>query len=412
MRQLLLSLFLLTFCICSHAQLIHLQTRWYSHYHVLDYLHLDSALNKNEYYVAIWQDSTVQEKRDSVYKPIRYSSYYQVIDPVDSKIFDDSNFWHPIITQYDSYEIDSVAIWGTYVRMPNQPKNQVDTLICSIVPVSGGKTPSKIFINKTQQPNISWYTNKDSLFAYRPYLIDSNNLAAYADTNAISPKRALFKIPLTAQDGDSIKNGKYPAQKVFVAGPTKPLAIGAGDIFAVTVSFKSGGTWAKNTPIDSLHRFMTAVSYVKPDTAMPYYFDSHQDRNTSGFMLANSYTYTPSIVLETNSTPSYKEEFISIAAVVSCYCTNSISEVYNNSKLSVYPNPAKEIVHFKYKGKTTSQKLSITIVNSVGITVAEIPLSTNNNTSWQTNNIPTGVYFYQLRDVGKIIATGKIILIK
>lgn len=388
--------------------------RWYDQYALLDHYYYNGALSKHAFHLPIWEDSTVLQRTDTGLAPVSYSAYYHVIDPIRSTFFNDPMFVYDTYIGYgDDFLVDSIAIFGNYIRMQNRPDTVVDTLIISaafIIP-----HPYRYYnaphISKTQQPNIAWYTAKDSIFAYAPYFVDTQNHALLTDTLSKHKQVVTLKIPLTAADGDTMVNGALPPPRIFIY----PLVLQQvrGEMIAISVSFRSGDVWTKNvTEIDSMHRFMPIVSYARPDTAMDYFYDIAEEATTSGFMLTSDDTrFIPSLFLEANSSPKFKEEYVWAAAHIICLtCTVSVKDrsyrSYND--ISAYPNPSSDKVNFSLS-KKDHKTYTLTIYNTLGKTVAIMPIT--DNTSWDAINYPKGVYYYQLSDEGVRITYGRILIL-
>ncbi len=408
MKMLALLLLLTVTSLCTMAQGPG-NIRWYSLHSILDYYQYNHALNNHAHYLPIWEDSTVLHQTDTGLAPVQYSAYYQLIDPITSPIFNDPSFTNEIvISRGDDYDVDSVAIWGAYLRVPNRPTSIVDTLIISVVPIIPYpyRPYNRLQLTKALQPNINWYTSKDSLFAFSPYFVDTEYRAALPDTSSPLKHRALIKIPLTDADADSITTSILPPK---VYGFT-PLKIPRGAIFAVTVTFKSGDSWVKNvTEIDSMHHFMPVVSYLKPDTAMPYYYESIQEVTTHGYMLTSDpSSFVPAIFLEANSSPKFKHEFNMLAAHVDCHkCIVNVKEKNTPEPqiLDTYPNPSLGVVGF-YLKERKQKEYSLTIINSYGRKVTEVSIT--DKYYWDTNALPKGIFHYILSEEGKAISSGSI----
>jgi hypothetical protein len=99
--------------------------------------------------------------------------------------------------------------------------------------------------------------------------------------------------------------------------------------------------------------------------------------------------------------------------------------------LKVYPNPAKDYVIFELPanaikkavipnhwggnksqtqgfGMTTSDEITVVIVNVFGQTVKTLPV-TSEKTVWDCRNIKCGIYFYKMELHGKLVS-GKIVI--
>ena len=92
--------------------------------------------------------------------------------------------------------------------------------------------------------------------------------------------------------------------------------------------------------------------------------------------------------------------------------TNVINQIENKKWLKVYPNPAQDYVVFKIKVK--GDNVIIRISNVFGEIVTTLPIKNNQSSIknqeiiWDTRNIKSGVYFYNLNlegfsKIGKIV---------
>jgi len=102
----------------------------------------------------------------------------------------------------------------------------------------------------------------------------------------------------------------------------------------------------------------------------------------------------------------------SIIFLYEIICNNifSINDPKNiDSKIQLYPNPAKDRLTVQLSNFDFSKKIKLTIVNTLGQTLKQV-LVYNALTSIEINNIISGVYFYQLQDNDAILKTGKIII--
>ena len=85
--------------------------------------------------------------------------------------------------------------------------------------------------------------------------------------------------------------------------------------------------------------------------------------------------------------------------------------------ISNYPNPFYEETEIHYSLPQYAAG-TITIFNSKGQKIREIPVSPNeNSTSWSgldknNNKVPSGVYFYNLESEDKILASGKMLYLR
>lgn len=89
-----------------------------------------------------------------------------------------------------------------------------------------------------------------------------------------------------------------------------------------------------------------------------------------------------------------------------------IDDIKSDTKLKIYPNPASDYINFEFE-PSTAKELVLIINNTTGQNIHEIDLNSSSGRAvWVTNNIPSGMYFYQLSENKAIIETGKILINK
>ena len=86
-----------------------------------------------------------------------------------------------------------------------------------------------------------------------------------------------------------------------------------------------------------------------------------------------------------------------------------VGNVTHNVQLKVYPNPAKDYVVFEHPGAGNKGDMYVRIYNAVGQKINEITLI-NDTTTWNTANLPAGVYIYRLVAGDKVTETGRVII--
>ena len=121
--------------------------------------------------------------------------------------------------------------------------------------------------------------------------------------------------------------------------------------------------------------------------------------------------YTPydtTVTIEPNATT-----FI----IIQPNCAIEQIQIYQNISISNHPNPFYEEteIHYSLPHNSTG---TITIFNSKGLKVKEIPVSPNENSiSWSGFNehnkkVPSGVYYYKLESRDKTLASGKMLYLR
>ena len=90
-------------------------------------------------------------------------------------------------------------------------------------------------------------------------------------------------------------------------------------------------------------------------------------------------------------------------------CNTSVNETTNISYIRSYPNPANNRINFNYN--INSNNSYITIHDITGKKVGSIELNSNlNNTSFNTGNLQSGIYFYNVYVDGTKTKTDKFIV--
>ena len=83
------------------------------------------------------------------------------------------------------------------------------------------------------------------------------------------------------------------------------------------------------------------------------------------------------------------------------------------SKLSVYPNPAADIVTFEFSSPQSRGAVTVTITNILGMKVIDLQIMDSERKQyWNTESYPSGVYLYRVTGEHGIIGNGKILLNK
>lgn len=128
-------------------------------------------------------------------------------------------------------------------------------------------------------------------------------------------------------------------------------------------------------------------------------FISHTNNAlTSGTVTVNSNAFSISL-------PA-----LSITAVIlQSPSTTALDNLSSNEKLTVWPNPATEIVHIKYEGKKAFSE--ITISDLLGKEVKTEKTGIKNDHEFSVQDLESGVYFLTLKDeTQKILVTKKLVL--
>lgn len=89
-------------------------------------------------------------------------------------------------------------------------------------------------------------------------------------------------------------------------------------------------------------------------------------------------------------------------------CTTGITEVQPDNSVSIYPNPFDNTATLHISN--VSGNVSLALYDVLGKEVKNIMNIKNENVQINRDNLPDGIYFYQVRNNDNTIATGKIVL--
>ena len=90
-------------------------------------------------------------------------------------------------------------------------------------------------------------------------------------------------------------------------------------------------------------------------------------------------------------------------------CTSEVKEQGEVASVRIYPNPVRDNLQVSFNNHTPS-KSEIIIYNDSGKALTETPL-TSIESNIDISGINNGVYFYEIRDAGVILKSGKLVKI-
>jgi len=97
-------------------------------------------------------------------------------------------------------------------------------------------------------------------------------------------------------------------------------------------------------------------------------------------------------------------------------CQLSALEIIEQLKPSIicFPNPAKDQVRFARMDAQPLTRIFIIVTDTNGRTIWQSPATINNagHIEWQTDNTPSGVYFYTIQGTNGLIQTGRVTIVK
>jgi len=399
-------------------------SKWYDHYGMISAVNNDIfSTNANSFVWGMWFDTTVTQfysgsgSLPQGYHKQNWSAMSQFVDPVTSKLFNDISFATDIqIKSFNTYQIDSINIQAAYVRMKTRPSSVVDTLYVSITP-QGGSHYYMAKSDPTYGSKVATYTTADTARFCAPIEEDSVNNAAFPASTITGATRAFWKIPLTASMGDTpLASGSFTTRSftfpVMNGTTPTPLNLPAGARFAITISFKSGDTWAANQDsLNSRHRFMPVTGHVN-NGAMAYIRESYNDLSMSGMMFSGSPRFIPSTLIEIWNQPSMNYEYHNLSAHVVCSTCDlvGVNDVITNiARTAAYPNPASNQINVSFDLFERAD-VTVSLTNMMGQAVAAQSFKNTDkaNVVFNTANLPAGVYTYTVdadgnRKTGRVV---------
>lgn len=353
------------------------------------------GIYQNDAYNVTWTDSTIIYPYGSstapTYDGVWIKSLQQVIDPVDPKFNSADYAGEGQIRRVDPYKVDSVEILGIYERAPSKA-SVVDTLIVSMAYGSGGTTDLDIF----------YFASPDIISNYgdtvRFASTDQNVGTFIAKGSNVWSK----KIPLTAANAnDTLSNGF----NVWRLAPN--LNVPAGNLVAMTVTFKSGDTWTpfmdtirKAGATTSNYNHFRFVAFEETAGAFQSYQKNYY--NASGLMLQDTTdwggTYVPSYAF-TSATWSIEHYWWFYKLHCPTCWTVGVDDVTNINNLNVFPNPSNSEVNFNFGLNEAAKNVSIQITNTIGQVVKNINVGRAQgsvNQKVNVSDLSSGLYIYTI----------------
>ncbi|PLX07458.1 MAG: hypothetical protein C0596_11020 [Marinilabiliales bacterium] len=130
-------------------------------------------------------------------------------------------------------------------------------------------------------------------------------------------------------------------------------------------------------------------------------------QQTTGNELMSVITNSASILFDYNYTVITNEVFNTIGYFTEIITPEPI--IYSNEEvISVYPNPASDIVFFE----SDNTDFTVEIYNISGQKVSQRDSEGKNTISLSTSELSSGMYLYTISDKSSIIATGKLLIEK
>ncbi|HRI29591.1 MAG TPA: T9SS type A sorting domain-containing protein, partial [Chitinophagales bacterium] len=92
--------------------------------------------------------------------------------------------------------------------------------------------------------------------------------------------------------------------------------------------------------------------------------------------------------------------------------TVGVSEILASDypALKVYPNPAREEVHFELAGALQEEQHEVILFDYTGKAVQHFIISGNRTYTLKTNALSSGIYFYRVLKQGLPVQHGKLVI--
>ena len=364
--------------------------------------------------IPIWQDSSIRVNYTSGLGSINFTSVCQVIVPFDNLWNDAANpsfAGKAAITATNSYTVDSVSLAALYFIGTKGSAATVDTLEISLA----YQSPAVYYYwRKATSAWAASYlpTGQDTLKWISPINVDSVRKIAksypYTGTTFYSWKQPLTAAMRTATSVTTFSNFAFKVPSTFT--------VPAGNALIVTYTFRTGGTWVKNSDtITERHNFRPGFAGSGTSTAstpMKYsWYDG--DRSGSSIMFSTDTNfYSPTLVIgATNNPAAWFNQYLLSTVTLSCSSCGLVGGTGGNinesslfSDVKAFPNPANAELNIPFTVKEKSN-VTVSITNMVGQVIATQNVEANagqaTTATFNTSNLASGVYLYTLKADGQ-----------
>jgi hypothetical protein len=351
---------------------------------------------------------------DSTVKVGSAQSPYFVDDILLGSVFDPQSqylqpFFVPLLSSGDPYNLDSVFIYGSYVKVNPNPAI-VDTLYTWIV--WGAPSNTNVFSKKAS--NLLWgspiNTWKDTVIG--PKIAGATGAAGNKLSAAASQNKILIKYALKTTDQPT--NGSGYLKRIGIALPS-PITIPAGNIVSCFYTYVPG---SKNTFGDCTYSFSGSSlaqnqngfagaiwQQNNPVIKSVADYQSYQVDETSYCMGAAYYKKQRHAVYSTNFRNSMWGD-LTVSPVI-LYSINGISTVGVNelenkgfTLVQNYPNPFTDNTIINYHLSKSAENVRMEVYDIRGLKVFEKVEKNKNQGDYAVEidgaSLTSGIYFYSL----------------
>ena len=231
----------------GYSKTASIQTRWYNYATTKDNNNGNIGSLNWSY---LFPDTLVYAQYGSSYYKTWVHAAAVVLDPTDNA-FQYSGSLN--ITKNMPYRLDSIGIYGKYVR--HLAANIVDTLIVEFLAENSSNMPNYFFTGS---------------FPQSAYGLDTAFFKGLQQTNSFlnDNSKITVKIPLTAAiAADTLASGL----NYFKIGLSLPISVSAGKVIAMTYYFKPGYTYGLSDTLNNMNYFKLLSYEEKGDNTYPSY---------------------------------------------------------------------------------------------------------------------------------------------
>ncbi len=394
--------------------------RWYNYVGYMDTLitlggPINSTASSAPY---LWNDTASQDAYTTGTFHNTMVSYAYIFDPAFSGFND--YFPTPHITAADAYTVDSIGLYGIYGINPAKT-GVVDTLRVGYTWGSTSTSGDDIALYYFTNPTVlSQYglASTDSLFF--PDCIYDSARNSGGGTNYHEDIITISTNPSSNTNMnwyDTLSSGvHYHAFKL-----STPANVPAGNVLAVTVSFKTGDpsfTFGSvvftSTGTYDFNMFRPLIAFYSDLSGNPVFGPySKTDNNTGLYKTLPNYengwgdVYVPQWAWTAGGgASSLQYPFMDIHTKGSSLGTANVKSTITD--VQAVPNPASNSTAVSFKLDAVSN-VTITLTDVTGHVVASETMSnvSHGKVGISTANIPSGVYMYTVTSNGKR-ATGQV----
>lgn len=389
-----------------------------------DYSGILATAATKGYYANVYPDSNISYTGSQGTSHVFIHSMGTSFDPTDSVYFAEQtsigvvpnpdNRASIVVTNGNAYTVDSIAFPISYIRNTNNN----DSMFIEIVRTTstGGKG---VYALQFTQPSPFFYTvTPDGKPRFGTAIFDMAT-SRLAPDDSFNPAKVVMGYEMnSAMWADTNANGFLNKFMKGVALPT-PLAVAAGEIVVVSVSFKSGVNYPLNTPLTSANLLQMFTFDVAGAGGPPHQtVGSYQ----AGLLTNNDNKYgpydstairfdghnlqVPSIIYLSDG---WTDRFAFHVTCATCPVLK-VDEVKNFITAQAYPNPATEEIHIPFVLKSNAN-VNVMLANTMGQVVATQNLGNklSGEASFSTVNLSNGVYFYTVEANGER-QTGRVVV--